>query len=184
MATSFRGWGTSWANAWGPIAVDPNAMVGAAGFTLTAIATLTSGSQPGDISGSASLTFSAMGVLTALGVVTEESRVYGNGRGQGQSRGARVDTLTIEEVQAQWDLLEARLRTQDKPASNLPATKQRVPDAPQATQAPALEIAKQTIQRMVELRAVDQAQRQQELAAIRAKRAEEDAFILMLLANS
>lgn len=64
MATSFRGWGTSWANSWGPIAVDPNAMIGAAGFTLTAIATLTSGVAPSDISGSASLTFSAIGVLT------------------------------------------------------------------------------------------------------------------------
>lgn len=64
MATSFRGWGSSWAGAWGPIAVDPNAMIGAAGFTLTAIATLTSGAAPADMSGAASLTFSAIGILT------------------------------------------------------------------------------------------------------------------------
>jgi hypothetical protein len=39
-------------------------MLGAAGFSLTAVATLTSGFQPGEMSAAASFTFSAIGVLT------------------------------------------------------------------------------------------------------------------------
>lgn len=105
MATSFKGWGSSWSNSWGAISVDPNAMTGAAGFALSATAQATAtffasgntqltfgaaaeltaiaqlsgtaditlgasgellngGSVIGDMSGSAAMTFSAIGVLT------------------------------------------------------------------------------------------------------------------------
>ena len=62
MATSFTGWLDSWGGSWGPVAFDPNAMAGAAGFSLTAIASLTVGAS-NELSGVAGMTFSAVGVL-------------------------------------------------------------------------------------------------------------------------
>lgn len=85
MASSFKGWLDSWGGSWGPVVTDPNSMVGASGFALTATGAataalfgsgsaalavsasgdLTSGAAPsGDMVGLATLTFSAIGVLT------------------------------------------------------------------------------------------------------------------------
>lgn len=51
MATSFKGWGSSFSG-WGDGAVDPNAMQGSASFSVNATATLTavsvSASRPED----------------------------------------------------------------------------------------------------------------------------------------
>lgn len=47
MATSFTGWGTSWVG-WGTQVFDPNAMVGSATLTLSAVGTLTDAMAPAD----------------------------------------------------------------------------------------------------------------------------------------
>lgn len=85
MASSWgTSWGTSWGDAWGPIASDPGAMAASAGFTLSAVATITAqlaaagsaalvvsatgtlsgGAPSNELAGSATFTFSAIGVLS------------------------------------------------------------------------------------------------------------------------
>lgn len=56
-------WGNAWGSAWGSVAFDPNAMVGAAGFALTAVATLTAAGGTA-LAGATTFTFSALGALT------------------------------------------------------------------------------------------------------------------------
>jgi hypothetical protein len=43
MATSFKGWLSSWGDSWGTVTVDPNAMYGAVTFTFTATGILSNG---------------------------------------------------------------------------------------------------------------------------------------------
>lgn len=50
MATSFRGWGSSWLDSWGSIAVDPNAMMGSASFAINASLQVNSGEMQGSAS--------------------------------------------------------------------------------------------------------------------------------------
>lgn len=45
MASSFKGWGTSWAQTWDRIS-DPNAMYGSASITFTATGLLTNALPP------------------------------------------------------------------------------------------------------------------------------------------
>lgn len=48
--TSFRGWGQSWLDSWGPVSVDPNAMQGSASFSFTASLQVNSGEMQGSAS--------------------------------------------------------------------------------------------------------------------------------------
>jgi hypothetical protein len=50
MATSFQGWGSSWLDSWGPVTVDPNAMVGSASFSFAASLQVGSGEMQGSAS--------------------------------------------------------------------------------------------------------------------------------------
>jgi hypothetical protein len=59
MATSFKGWGGSWLDAWGPVNGDPNAMVGHASITFTAALQVASG----EMQGSASFRIDAAGFV-------------------------------------------------------------------------------------------------------------------------
>jgi hypothetical protein len=59
VATSFKGWGQSWLDSWGPITVDPNAMQGSASFSFTASLQVNSG----EMQGSASFSINAIGTL-------------------------------------------------------------------------------------------------------------------------
>ena len=43
MATSFKGWLSSWGNSWGTTATDPNAMRGSASFSFSATASVGGG---------------------------------------------------------------------------------------------------------------------------------------------
>lgn len=65
MASSFQGWGTSWAQTWERIS-NPNAMYGSVTIRVTAAGTLET-ANTGFISGSASMSFSADGALTSIG---------------------------------------------------------------------------------------------------------------------
>jgi len=62
------------------------------------------------------LTPIAMAVQGLISVLIEEekSRVYGRGKAKSINPLRRPDSLTREEVEAQWDLLETRLRAQAK----------------------------------------------------------------------
>jgi hypothetical protein len=65
MASSFKGWGTSWANTWERIS-NPNAMYGSVTIRVTTTGTLTAANN-GFVSGSASLSIGATGTLTFTG---------------------------------------------------------------------------------------------------------------------
>lgn len=69
--TAFNGWGDSWGNSWGSSVVDPNALRGATGFSLTAVGEAV-GALVGQ--GNAALTFGATGTLTALIAELEAQR--------------------------------------------------------------------------------------------------------------
>lgn len=62
------------------------------------------------------LTPIAMAVQGLIAVLIEEekSRVYGKGKARPVKSTSKPDDLTREEVEAQWDLLETRLRAQAK----------------------------------------------------------------------
>ena len=62
MALAFKGWGASWGTSWGGAPAGPGSMAAAAGFALSAIATITA---QGSLAGLAACPFSAIGVLTA-----------------------------------------------------------------------------------------------------------------------
>lgn len=68
MASSFKGWGSSWSSSWGVISSSPDDMVGSAGFALTASAQATALAWG---SGATDLAFGAFGDLTASGGVVE-----------------------------------------------------------------------------------------------------------------
>jgi len=190
MATSFRGWGTSWANAWGPIAVDPNAMIGAAGFNLTAIATLTAGSAPGDMSGSAGLTFSALGILVnALELPTKT--YYGSGR----TAGTRANEFTEADIERlvseKWEAIEKAQRTKPKPSVKPAAKPSPEPLAkvePASIVAPLVIEIKAPLLPAIPARAAiepiapDPDEALQAQAAIRAKREQQEAEFLLMLA--
>lgn len=65
MASSFQGWGSSWAQTWERIS-NPNAMYGSVTIRITTTGTLTAANN-GFISGSASISFGATGVLSYTG---------------------------------------------------------------------------------------------------------------------
>lgn len=70
MASSFRGWGSSWAQTWERVS-NPNAMYGSVTIRFTATAVP---DQPlGFISGSASFSISATGSLSAVGQQPSQS---------------------------------------------------------------------------------------------------------------
>ena len=61
MASTFTGWGNSWADTWGAGVTAPGALSGAAPVQLGATGTLTA---IGHIAGSASLSLAASGTIT------------------------------------------------------------------------------------------------------------------------
>jgi hypothetical protein len=112
MATSFTGWGSSWGGSWGLIAQNPNAMVGAAGFTLTAIASATATAE---VSGAASLTFSALGVL-----VSELELPTQTYYGSGQTSRAPAPDYTEADIERlvteKWEAIEKAQRKKPAPS--------------------------------------------------------------------
>lgn len=66
MASSFKGWGTSWAQTWDRIS-NPNAMYGSVTIQFTATGVASASESTGSISGSASIQFAATGSLTQIG---------------------------------------------------------------------------------------------------------------------
>ena len=69
--TSFVGWGGAWGDSWGPLTVDPNAMRGAAGMSVSAVGTLTAIGD-GSMVGAGGFTLSAFGTLTAEGQAQQQ----------------------------------------------------------------------------------------------------------------
>lgn len=67
MASSFKGWGSSWAQTWDRIS-NPNAMYGSVTIRFTATGAASASESTGSISGSASIQFVATGSLTHIGV--------------------------------------------------------------------------------------------------------------------
>lgn len=66
MASSFKGWGASWAQTWDRIS-DPNAMYGSTTIRFVATGAASTGEAPGSMSGSAFIQFLATGSLSHTG---------------------------------------------------------------------------------------------------------------------
>ena len=60
------------------------------------------------------IAMAVQGLIAVLVEVEEKNQVYGRGRKKSAPRAKRLDDLTREEIEAQWDLLETRLRAQAK----------------------------------------------------------------------
>lgn len=67
---SFRGWGLTWLDSWGPVNGDPNAMTGHAAFAFTAALQV----NAGEMQGTASFRIDAAGFVPP--VITEAPKYY------------------------------------------------------------------------------------------------------------
>lgn len=135
------------------------------------------------------LTPIAMAVQGLIAVLIEEekSRVYGKGKARAQPRIHKSDSLTREEVEASWDLLETRLRNQElqhpkqDPAPAGPSSGRlgRIADESTALKAAESEQKHPVVTAVIAQEAINLVANQEEIAAIQRRR-QEDEFIMML----
>ena len=90
-------WGNAWGAAWGSVQLDPNAMAGAAGFALTAVANLTAAGGNA-LSGATTFTFSALGVLVDALAPTTQADTFPYARALAPAMGRYTADPTISRM--------------------------------------------------------------------------------------